>query len=388
MKNALTNLVLFFSSILVTMLLIEGILRISGYEPQREYVSKLGREKVKNVFPGVRYLYPAFASFTQFWPSNPRGYFDSSNGIHYQINNYGFRDDDFTLARNENIRIAFLGDSFCWGNGVEKVDMLASLMERWLNERAVAGQKYEVYNFCLGGYNSAGQAALYDHVVRHFQPDALVIWYVLNDVNIPQNRFFNWKLTDGWNWLKPWRERLRVVDFAVAPVDRIVNHRRLLKNADAAYENGHPGYESVARAFERIHGLNADYGVDSILAIFPWLVRLDMESYPFLKAHRVVETLAEEEGLEVLDLLPAFLGKNAEDLWVHPVDQHPNDIAHEIAARAAFELLASRLESGNDVLARAAEVRRRTPPPRELEANPGGDWYQPFRELAREAQSK
>ena len=41
----------------------------------------------------------------------------------------------------------------------------------------------------------------------------------------------------------------------------------------------------------------------------------------------------------VLDLLPAFGERDAEALWVHPADHHPNEEAHALAARALGEFL-------------------------------------------------
>jgi hypothetical protein len=53
-------------------------------------------------------------------------------------------------------------------------------------------------------------------------------------------------------------------------------------------------------------------------------------------------------GVPVLDLLPAFQGRKAKDLWVSPGDHHPNERAHAIAAneigRFLEELLAPRLD--------------------------------------------
>jgi hypothetical protein len=34
------------------------------------------------------------------------------------------------------------------------------------------------------------------------------------------------------------------------------------------------------------------------------------------------------------DLLPALRRRPTADLWVHPVDHHPNEIAHRLAAES------------------------------------------------------
>ncbi len=38
-----------------------------------------------------------------------------------------------------------------------------------------------------------------------------------------------------------------------------------------------------------------------------------------------------------IDLFPRLKGMRAEDLWVHPADQHPNEKVHLLAAQALVE---------------------------------------------------
>jgi hypothetical protein len=41
----------------------------------------------------------------------------------------------------------------------------------------------------------------------------------------------------------------------------------------------------------------------------------------------------------LIDVFPKLKGMNAEDLWVHPTDQHPNEKVHAIASQALVEIL-------------------------------------------------
>ena len=382
MNRPLAKLALLVTSFSLSAMVVEAGLRSFGYQLQTTYVTYLGRGKIEEPLPGVRFVYRAFASFDQAWSSNPRGYFDSvSNSISYRVNNFGFRGDDFTLNRGEKLRVAFLGDSFCWGNGVHEQDLSSSLIANALNRQSTIDQRFEVYNFCLAGYNTEHEAALYDQVVRHFQPDIVVVWYFLNDINRPPNLYFNWKKQDGGDWLGTWRERFHLVDLLVAPLNRARNQSTLKSNVTAAYERGHPGIESVARGLQKIHRSSAETEVGTVLAIFPWLHHLEGESYPFERAHRVVSAIAKDEGFEVLDLLPAFQGRQAEDLWVHPSDQHPNEIAHAIAAQAMFDHLSIYLSQQRDSLLLGAEKRRRKQHPK---LRPDVDWYLQFSDFSQQ----
>jgi hypothetical protein len=82
--------------------------------------------------------------------------------------------------------------------------------------------------------------------------------------------------------------------------------------------------------------------VPLVLSIFPLLYRLD-DGYPFVGVHEKVAQRARELGYRVLDLLPAFLGRDGRGLWVHTDNQHPNEVAHGIAGHAIASFL---IESG------------------------------------------
>jgi hypothetical protein len=65
-------------------------------------------------------------------------------------------------------------------------------------------------------------------------------------------------------------------------------------------------------------------------------------AYPWIRIHERVVAHCRAKGIDVEDLLPAFGGRNGRALWVHPSDQHPNPVAHAIAARAILAALERR----------------------------------------------
>ena len=60
----------------------------------------------------------------------------------------------------------------------------------------------------------------------------------------------------------------------------------------------------------------------------------DLHGMPIPAFRKQVAAFGEKLGLHVLDLLPAFEGNDGPELWVHPQNQHPNEVAHRIAATA------------------------------------------------------
>jgi hypothetical protein len=81
-------------------------------------------------------------------------------------------------------------------------------------------------------------------------------------------------------------------------------------------------------------------GVPFVVAIFPLFGnRLD-EGYPFAEAHAKVAQAAAEAGARVVDLLPAYRGLRWDVLVVDgAADEHPNEIAHRIAAGVILRAL-------------------------------------------------
>ena len=71
-------------------------------------------------------------------------------------------------------------------------------------------------------------------------------------------------------------------------------------------------------------------GIPLLLVIFPLL--LDLDAYRFEAVEDEIAHVAVGLDIPVFSLTPAFLGRNAPDLWVASNDQHPNAEGHRIAA--------------------------------------------------------
>jgi lysophospholipase L1-like esterase len=364
----------------VTIAAVEVGLRIGGYESRTDYVTSIGWEKIRRPFPGLRYLNPSHSQFSQEWPSNPRGYFDpETNSLSYFTNNYGFRDQDFSLARPGKIRIAFLGDSFCWGLGVRRTDTFASLIERELNVSEGSDSTFEVYNFGLPGSNTAEEAALYERVARHFRPDAVVVWYFLNDVNAPSKLSVEMWPKPARNRLTEWRKRSRFLDLLVSKMNDIAFERSFRHRVNEAHSIDSPGRRSVEQGLERLKTLTEPDQTLRYLVVIPWLTALDGMDYPFAPVHRAVRTIAEERGFSVLDLLPHLSGMLAEDLWIHRDDHHLNEIGHALVASAFVDYFKEELLNHRGHLLELASSRA-SEKPHPLDDTLPRNWPVPFAE--------
>lgn len=73
---------------------------------------------------------------------------------------------------------------------------------------------------------------------------------------------------------------------------------------------------------------------------FPVLHRLD-NRYPFFSIHSALRKEVEDKGGIFIDLFPFLKGMPDLKIWVHPTDQHPNEIVHRIVAKAIVDKMVS-----------------------------------------------
>ncbi|HVS10926.1 MAG TPA: GDSL-type esterase/lipase family protein [Planctomycetota bacterium] len=103
----------------------------------------------------------------------------SSGGAEYTvaINSKGLRDreHDYDPAP-ATVRIVLLGDSTSWGWGVEQDHAFADLLEQRL------GPGVEVINLAVPGYGTDQELWLLEWEGHRYQPDLVLLGFVLNDV--------------------------------------------------------------------------------------------------------------------------------------------------------------------------------------------------------------
>ncbi len=96
------------------------------------------------------------------------------------------------------------------------------------------------------------------------------------------------------------------------------------------YKEDSPGWELTKSSLKRANNLANRKGFEFAVAIYPILFQLE-SSYPFRKIVHSIEDFCKSENIRVISLLDGFLGREDSSLWVHPADQHPNELAHRIA---------------------------------------------------------
>lgn len=292
-------------------------------------------------------------AITFTYDSDPRGYFGPGNSVVHQTNANGFRGPDCALEKTAGtFRIVFLGDSFTFGEGVRFEDTFSERTSALLAQRFPDAQlTFESCNLGVSGYNTADELFLFNALVPRLQPDTLVVGYVINDaepplfemdpVRGPVRRDREADVAEGVASPTPPDFALYRLRVAQLVWQFIAERRRGTATENyyrSLYAPESAGWAASRDALAQLVSTSQRANLPLIVMLFPILHQLD-DRHPFLGVYQEVQQQVERAGGQVLNLFPAFAGQDAESLWVHPTDQHPNERAHRIAA----EQLATRL---------------------------------------------
>jgi lysophospholipase L1-like esterase len=262
--------------------------------------------------------------------------------VRIRINGAGFRDDvDYPEGRPAGtFRIVLLGDSFTFAGKVALENTLAKVLAEGL--RTEVSKRCEVLNLAVPGYNSEQEATALDEVGLRYQPDLVILAFVLNDA-LPAGQLVPKaaRLPVG---VRRVLKRSYLVQFLYDREKRLRSEWRkgTFKGASEVrdLQPGTEGFRRVEGALARIRGLTAERRVPLLVVIWPMFERLD--AYPFVPEHALVAATCERLGVPVLDLLPVFKGRDEKALWVARTDHHPNADAQRLAAEAVLADLRTR----------------------------------------------
>ena len=285
--------------------------------------------------PGIGIQFRPGSEFRLDYDSDPRGYFDEQGGLRYRINRHGFRGPDFERQKAPGTqRLLVLGDSFTFGEGVRFEDTFARRLEGLLDE---GDGPVEVLNLGVSGWATRHEILYLEREGLAFGPDLVLVVYVLNDAQY-RARLNLWNdFREAWTPPAGLRGSY-LASWVYARIGRHVLGQRYVEDTLAQAERERGQLRRALGLLAKGKGLAAGAGARFAVAIFPFLYRLD-DGYPFAALHREVAAACRERGIPVLDLFPAFRGQSYAELWVHPSDQHPNERAHAIAARALAEFV-------------------------------------------------
>ena len=252
-----------------------------------------------------------------------------------RLNSLGYRDVEHALQAREGItRILLVGDSFAFGSGIDDPrHRVGDLLEQALN-RAAGSARFEVV-----------QAVRPDtHTLHHiealrrllvFQPRYVLLLYVFNDIDHVARP----TPAPGTNALMT-----RASPLTLLLVNSVVAEQIFIRARRAWYArvwhslpDPHMHEAMLAehlRALARFFRTAREAGAEARLVPFDPTVQLA----PRLVArYRHFEREAVAQGIPVWSLETAFKDHEWRALVVNRLDNHPNELAHALTARAIVE---------------------------------------------------
>lgn len=261
-------------------------------------------------------------------------------------NDLGFTDRERSRSRNDRAyRIAVLGDSFVWGDGLSD---LSAVWSHRMEDRLVElfGDDVEVLSWGKRGWSTFSEVDFLQSEGSEFDIDLLIIGYVSNDPHIPgesmPRRMFVWD--------KVAMKALPFIDNVIHLVSTTMNSflyslpyfhnwgyeawkRELYSDANLAR------YELVLKTLqEHLKERQVDY----LFVITP-----TMQDPGYADQFVKLLDLFERLGVPYLDLRPVLESRFGDysasrvrrELWANPADGHPSEVLHEMYAEETLRYL-------------------------------------------------
>ncbi len=292
------------------------------------------------VMSGGRLEYLPNSNFASIYDpaGDARGYFGESGRIDYSINTYGFRGPAPEMSKTEGVvRIACLGDSFTFGEGVRYEDAWPAVLGTELTSIPLEGYNgAESLNAGIQGNGLLDYLMWYGTRIEPLDPDIVVLCFFMNDLMETKETI---QINDQMH-----REAAMTGLGRYSAVMAFFEQRRRAEQLQASLFQSvrksfnDEGRETLREALSGLEDYSNERGFRLLVVVFPMLWGLDSD-YPLVDQHDIVNDACTRAGVEHVDLLNVFQGDRAESLWVHPTDQHPNEIAHRRAAQAIAERL-------------------------------------------------
>ncbi len=368
-RETLVRAGLLAASLLLSLAVAEAVLRLLGVAPER--------------YPGLAQIVDrGWTGLLDCYPTNPRGYFDidlrarsarerylnlaprrydavvarAPWAVESRYNALRFRDEELVSRPPGVQRVLIVGDSFAEGQGVKHADTCARVLDGLLRAE---GKRIEVRNCARRGKDFPELRAAFDDALP-FGADVVVYMMVLNDAVRPPE--FQARQSYVNDWILE-RGRMEFRDSAQArpfwAASRLASllvdfweSRRIDAESTRWYREMYTsanadGWRQTQALIRDMDARTRARGGRFLLALWPLLVDLG-GGYPFEEPHATIRRFSEGAGIPFLDLRPALATVPLDSLWVHPLDRHPNEVAHRLAAEILAPLVGQLLSEKRD----------------------------------------
>ena len=250
--------------------------------------------------------------------------------LYTRLNSVGCRDREWTIEKPPGTRrIAFVGDSFAYGWGIENTE------DRFPDRLgAMYGEGTEVMNVARPGWGTGDQIAPVRDMIAGYDVDEVVLCWLPNDIEklIPTRDDFNPIHPPLPRWFNPDSSCLMDYFYRRISVPRAATVSGYHDWLADGYNNPQvwQAYQQDLRALIRTC---RDGHVRLRVVLLPY-VQSGGETFDPSAIHARMTEFLEANDVEVIDLLSSLAGVEPAELMVNSHDAHPNEQAHELFAKA------------------------------------------------------
>lgn len=272
-----------------------------------------------------------------------RGYF-TTKWMRSQVrhNHYEYRGAEFDEVKAPGVyRIAVMGDSFTYGNGIPEDRRFSNLIGAALHDQPI-----EVLNFGFPGNNWPEHVRTLERRVLRLRPDFVLLQWGTNDIELDGD-------VRGRPQVPPliadreWHEALYRRSALYTMLNAQWIRYQLQRDMGDTYPNylrrlymdpASEGARQADRLMRRFVELARSRGGEVGLVLFPDAAVPLGDDYPFRFMHEQVQAICAETHVRCVDVLPKLAAvPDRFTLWASPLDSHPSVLANRIAAAAVLD---------------------------------------------------
>lgn len=330
-RKVMVNTLLVLASVLVFFIIGEVVVRyLQSIKQLPNYAKNQVTAEQKKINAMNPRLIPSDNPklYVQFDPEDPR------------VNKAGMRWRLYSEKKPaDTIRIAVIGDSVAFGFGLAPEESFPVMLENMLQQGS--NKRIEVINFSVTGYGIEAYNEVYVTKARNYQPDIVLMTYILNDMTPPSDIFAIIRdVMKGGGQLKKVAKVSQFAAWLMVTWNEAKNSLRGDRSFTSLYEDP-ATLEKLKAHLDTLKNHVESDKAQLVVFVFPYFTELD--DYPFKGIHAKVDKAIGDVGAEYHDLLDDFQQHDATAIQLQAGDiTHPNAAGNRIAAQAMVRIISSK----------------------------------------------
>ena len=251
----------------------------------------------------------------------------AANYLYASNNEFGFTDMQRTRRKNDSIyRIAILGDSFVWGDGLPWKDVWPHQLDKRLRKTC---NRVEVVTWGKKDWSTKDQYEFIMEKGREFEIDLLLIGFVQNDPYMGTTPILTLADIERINSI---REKIPLIGNMLAKKYGSHKYGTWL---DALYDP--QNLSNYAVLIEKLNRLTSELNWNYMFVLTPSISRNEDKRFALIK------DVFKRNNVKYLDLEPAasktFGRMNRADLRCNQVNSHPGFLVNQLFAKIVYDSL-------------------------------------------------